>query len=1013
MDKTVYILEDRKIRVEWTILKGTSPVREDFRRALVKVFLIGNCEKYLLEATADRGTLMIDIPEGLEPGLYSLEAIWVKNAGHPGRHDRDLCRSMKQDLFAITEFEEEATNLPEGTVVLRAKSSTATYGYDGLSSYELAVLRGEWNGTEGEWLKHQRYVSVLEGRGDSEVDTMSQKSITEELVKHDTALEDTNKEIDTVQTDIKNLGTEMKEVQDRLNYIPKESFLSSEPACDYHTEDNQDELTVSRAIKDRFGRIIDEHYVTRETVKDYTQEVVDGSKLEIQPGSVQPEDLSPAVQQMIESAAAQPGHITNLPDEEDLTVTEHNTLQFKDREYNPYNYSGMGKVYLRKHIVNGTNMLTQHMMRKPNTIYVIRYDYCLGGETIEVPEGCVLEFDGGSLRNGKIVGHNTKIAGILNKIFKNSISIDGIWNIATISTNYFDNLDYTNSLKNVFNLSNPDITNTIYVEDKGSNYILDITANNTAAIELNSNTNLLINATLKLIGNRFAQYQIIKINNCDNVKISGYGKIIGDKNEHIGLSGEWGFGISILNSNNIAITGLTINSCWGDSIYVGLNCGDIDISFCKLNESRRQGISIITGNNISINNCTITNIGGTDPGAGIDVEPNADNIVNNVYVYNNFIKDCTYGVQFVGFANNAKVNYAHCYNNTIVSSESMKTGIAAETVGEIFIENNIVNNCLYYLVMCARSKRIVLKDNILTTTLAAPEFRSCISLVNNEDNIVKGNRVISEKPIFHVLKDLIIDNNYLEGSRMTYFYYTSRKCENTILRNNTIVSNLDLLCVNTTIENNHFYIPQYGYAFRNNNDNTANVLVTNNVFETALDLPSSSMITFDCNAIVKNNSIINKHSEILNGIRFTNDVIESDTSFIGSFTNKIVFENTVSYHNGQLKNSSENLFVYLNGFKKIITTNNLYSVTTDLDKLSENRDLVCLSIYSRNTTNAPTTTAGMCVQYCRVAGDGERLISQNCFSYDFKWYHRTLVAKSDGSISNYEPWRIITSTPVV
>ena len=409
MDKTVYILEDRKIRVEWTILKGTSPVREDFRRALVKVFLIGNCEKYLLEATADRGTLMIDIPEGLEPGLYSLEAIWVKNAGHPGRHDRDLCRSMKQDLFAITEFEEEATNLPEGTVVLKAKSSTATYGYDGLSSYELAVLRGEWNGTEGEWLKHQRYVSVLDGRGDSEVDTMSQKSITEELVKHDTAIEDTNKEIDTAQTDIKNLGTEMKEVQDRLNYIPKESFLSSEPACDYHTEDNQDELTVSRAIKDRFGRIIDEHYVTRETVKDYTQEVVDGSKLEIQPGSVQPEDLSPAVQQMIESAAAQPGHITNLPDEEDLTLTEHNTLQFKDREYNPYNYSGMGKVYLRKHIVNGTNMLTQHMMRKPNTIYVIRYDYCLGGETIEVPEGCVLEFDGGTVRNGKIVGDNTLI----------------------------------------------------------------------------------------------------------------------------------------------------------------------------------------------------------------------------------------------------------------------------------------------------------------------------------------------------------------------------------------------------------------------------------------------------------------------------------------------------------------------------------------------------------------------------------------------------------------------------
>lgn len=491
MDKTVYILEDRKIRVEWTILKGTSPVREDFRRALVKVFLIGNCEKYLLEATADRGTLMIDIPEGLEPGLYSLEAIWVKNAGHPGRHDRDLCRSMKQDLFAITEFEEEATNLPEGTVVLKAKSSTATYGYDGLSSYELAVLRGEWNGTEGEWLKHQRYVSVLDGRGDSEVDTMSQKSITEELVKHDTAIEDTNKEIDTAQTDIKNLNDEMDEVQDRLAYIPKESFLSSEPACDYHTEDNQDELTVSRAIKDRFGRIIDEHYVTRETVKDYTQEVVDGSKLEIQPGSVQPEDLSPAVQQMIESAAAQPGHITNLPDEEDLTVTEHNTLQFKDREYNPYNYSGMGKVYLRKHIVNGTNILAQHMMTKPNTIYVIRYDYCLAGETIEVPEGCVLEFDGGTLRNGTIVGNNTKIKAETTKIFDLSIDISGSFSINCIYPEWFGALSHGGNNATVYIQKSIFLSSLLLVPVKlvSTNYYISNTLYFTSYASLEGNVN--------------------------------------------------------------------------------------------------------------------------------------------------------------------------------------------------------------------------------------------------------------------------------------------------------------------------------------------------------------------------------------------------------------------------------------------------------------------------------------------------------------------------------------------
>ena len=215
------------------------------------------------------------------------------------------------------------------------------------------------------------------------------------------------------------------EVEERLEYIPKESFLSSEPACGYHEEDNVDELTADRAMRDRFGRMIDEEYLTRDAAKNYTQEVVDGSKLEIMPGSVKPEDLSPAVQEMIEAGAGKPGNITNLPDEEDLTVTENNVLKLKDKEYNPYNYSGMGRVYLRKHIVNGTNILAQHMINKPNTIYIIQYDYCLGGETIEIPENCVLQFEGGSLRNGVLDINYAEIKAN-SKIFDLSIDLKNI-----------------------------------------------------------------------------------------------------------------------------------------------------------------------------------------------------------------------------------------------------------------------------------------------------------------------------------------------------------------------------------------------------------------------------------------------------------------------------------------------------------------------------------------------------------------------------------------------------------
>jgi hypothetical protein len=44
-----------------------------------------------------------------------------------------------------------------------------------------------------------------------------------------------------------------------------------------------------------------------------------------------------------------------------------------------------------------------------NTKYVVKWIYDLGGSTIRIPKGCILDFDGGQLKNGKIIWDNTKI----------------------------------------------------------------------------------------------------------------------------------------------------------------------------------------------------------------------------------------------------------------------------------------------------------------------------------------------------------------------------------------------------------------------------------------------------------------------------------------------------------------------------------------------------------------------------------------------------------------------------
>lgn len=104
----------------------------------------------------------------------------------------------------------------------------------------------------------------------------------------------------------------------------------------------------------------------------------------------------------------------NTSDEEDITLAT-NHYKFANKAYNASGFSGKGRIYLRKNIVQITeiiddnttitrtiNLLTQSMMSNVNTRYIVQYDYDLNGEEIILPEGCVIEYQGGSFSNGKL-----------------------------------------------------------------------------------------------------------------------------------------------------------------------------------------------------------------------------------------------------------------------------------------------------------------------------------------------------------------------------------------------------------------------------------------------------------------------------------------------------------------------------------------------------------------------------------------------------------------------------------
>lgn len=70
------------------------------------------------------------------------------------------------------------------------------------------------------------------------------------------------------------------------------------------------------------------------------------------------------------------------------------------------------------------NILTSAMISQPNTIYEIRYDFDLNGETIQMKNGCTLKFEGGSLNNGILKCDNT-IINNANFVVLNNCSFSG------------------------------------------------------------------------------------------------------------------------------------------------------------------------------------------------------------------------------------------------------------------------------------------------------------------------------------------------------------------------------------------------------------------------------------------------------------------------------------------------------------------------------------------------------------------------------------------------------------
>lgn len=157
---------------------------------------------------------------------------------------------------------------------------------------------------------------------------------------------------------------------------------------------------------------------------------------------------------------------TNIPDEEDLTSI-NDKLKLKNKTYSPAEFSGLGRIYLRKNIIGSKNILTQDMINTGNTIYIIQYDYDLNGSSINIPDNCVLKFEGGTLSNGTITFNKTHIT---DGKFINVIPLGNINNTIAYAK-WFESEDDTKVIHWLFTIA----ANNVQIELENKTYNIDTT----------------------------------------------------------------------------------------------------------------------------------------------------------------------------------------------------------------------------------------------------------------------------------------------------------------------------------------------------------------------------------------------------------------------------------------------------------------------------------------------------------------------------------------------------------
>jgi parallel beta-helix repeat protein len=250
-------------------------------------------------------------------------------------------------------------------------------------------------------------------------------------------------------------------------------------------------------------------------------------------------------------------------------------------------------------------------------------------------------------------------------------------------------------------------------------------------------------ARLEAIPTVAEEYAIVRIRDAAHVVVRG-GTLVGERDAHLGVGGEHGFGVEIRGSSDVLLDGVWAQDFWGDGFYVGTsypvgvgNAG-VHVRGCTATNNRRQGLSIVNCSGALIEGSRFATTHGTFPEGGIDLEPNpmpATLVVENVEIRGCvFDGNAGFGVLTAGGAAPSGPNYHSSIHDNLMAGNGV--GLRFDKSSSVVAQGNVIADSATYGIILTGSSSVTVRGNQVVGSGQAG-----IRLERAADSIVAGNFV--------------------------------------------------------------------------------------------------------------------------------------------------------------------------------------------------------------------------------------------------------------------------------